>query len=102
VEDIHIDERAWWALREDKREQVLTWLRSLGVDTGECAPALHIEVGEQGYLLHLSRRCRDEAGRLRIDHALGQLVYEPLVITLGTEPSWPAWLTPTPAGVGNP
>jgi hypothetical protein len=79
-------------LRSDRIEEIQEWVKQLGVNPSDVRPKIVIDMGEQGYRLHLSRFVRNSAGRRILDIALGEVVSEPLVIDLGTEQTWPAWL----------
>lgn len=89
---VHLDREQCGVLRADRREGLINWVASLGVKPEDIHPALLIEEGEHSYLLHLSRFVRNEAGGLQLDHALDEVLSEPLVIDLGTDRCWPAWL----------
>lgn len=78
-------------LRADRREAVIEWVRSLGVKPDDVRPVFAIVTGEQECELHLSLMLRNEAGNLRLDRAIEDVVSEPLVIGLGTSRDWPSF-----------
>jgi hypothetical protein len=78
--------------RPDRREELVNWIASLGVDINDALPVGLVVMAEREYELHLTRYIRDEQGRMRLDRAAERAVTEPLVIGLGTSKSWPAWL----------
>lgn len=77
-------------LRADRREAVIDWVRSLGVNPEDVRPVFALVAGQSGHELHLSRMIRDEHGRLRLDRAISDVVSEPLIINLGPDASWPS------------
>jgi hypothetical protein len=79
-------------IRDDCREEIAAWVKSLGVDPNDVLPSLVIRMGKSTYELHLSRFVRSEQGRIRFDEALERPVSEPLIVDLGTAKSWPRWL----------
>lgn len=79
-------------LRDDRREEMMAWVESLGVQPRDVRPVILIAEGDIGYELHLSRFLRTESGHMRIDRAADHAVTEPLIVGLGTSKSWPAWL----------
>jgi hypothetical protein len=83
-------------LREDQLEELLAWVRSIGVEPNNVCGQGIITMGESSYQLHLSKFIRDEYGKLRLNRALDEVVSEPLVIDLGTDRTWPAWLNSQP------
>lgn len=96
MEIVHLVKEQIDMLRPDRREELIHWVAGLGVKPDDVDPALLIERGEKSYLLHLSRRLRDDAGKLRMDWAHGRPVTEPLVVDLGSEQTWPVWLNEEP------
>lgn len=80
------------ALRADRRESLVEWVRSLGVNPDDIRPVAVVRDGEHGYELHLSLYVRDENGKLTVDVAADNVVSEPMVIELGTEQFWPRWI----------
>jgi hypothetical protein len=76
-------------LRADRREAAIEWVRSLGVNPEDVRPQFAIVHGEQGYELHLSRMLRNEAGKPRLDRAIGDVVSEPLILEIGQDANWP-------------
>lgn len=79
-------------MRDDRREELITWIKSLGVDPNDVRQAFVIVEAEQEYELHLTTYRRSPAGRIRIDRATEDAVTEPLIVPLGTSKAWPAWL----------
>lgn len=76
-------------LRPDRHDAVVRWVRSLGVDPNDVRSTFVIRSGLDQYELHLSRYVRDEQGEMILDRAADDVVSEPLVISIGTEKSWP-------------
>jgi hypothetical protein len=79
-------------LRSDQLDEVKDWVTSLGVEPNDVRPQLLIEMGEKGYRLHLSRFVLNADGKKILDRAANEVVSEPLILELGTEQTWPAWL----------
>jgi hypothetical protein len=79
-------------LRDDHREELKAWVKSLGVDPEDVKNKGLIRMGEQSYELHLSKFVRTANGGILQDWAAGESVTEPLVIDLGTTKCWPTWL----------
>lgn len=79
-------------MRADRREELIEWIKTLGIKPEDVSPNGVIVRGETSFKLHLSMRLRDENGRLRYDRAAENVVSEPLVIDLGTARCWPGWL----------
>jgi hypothetical protein len=77
---------------DDKRDEVRSWMRGLGVDLDSVTPRLKIELAKEGFRLHLSQYVCDDNGRKILDHAEERAVTRPLVIELGRERTWPEWL----------
>jgi hypothetical protein len=89
-------------LRADRMSEVIEWVRSLGVEPEDVLPIGVILGGESSYELHLSRFVRDEHGHMAIDQARDDIVTYPVVVDLGPERSWPAFLDElTPAADGR-
>lgn len=82
-------------VRRDRYEELIEWVRSLGIDPSNVRAQGVIIPGEQGYNLHLSEFVRDEQGKLILDQAFNEVVSKPLVIDLGPEKTWPGWLSVT-------
>ncbi|WP_433078852.1 hypothetical protein ACQP1P_38530 [Dactylosporangium sp. CA-052675] len=80
------------ALRPDRREEVLAWVRSLGLEPNDLRPLTLIAEGEHEYQLHVTRYLRTEGGSIRLDRAAEDAVTEPVIVGLGTAKSWPSWL----------
>ncbi|HEY9411118.1 MAG TPA: hypothetical protein VIP77_16180 [Jiangellaceae bacterium] len=89
-------------LRADQREEVTSWVASLGVEPKDVRPQVAIIRGENSYQVHLSRFVRDGAGKLRLDAAANEVVTEPLIIDIGTDRTWPQWLKPMTPDVTMP
>lgn len=81
--------------RPDRREELVNWVASLGVNINDVAPVGLIASGEREYELHLTRYIRSDRGGIRLDRAAERAVTEPLIVSLGTSKSWPAWLEAT-------
>jgi hypothetical protein len=81
-------------MRDDKREELIAWIKSLGIgiDHSNVRKAFVIIRAEQEYELHLTVYRRSPEGRIMIDRATEDAVTEPLIVPLGTSKSWPAWL----------
>lgn len=79
-------------MRDDRREELIAWIKSLGVNPNDVRQAFVIVAAELEYELHLTTYRRSPEGRIRIDRATEDAVTEPLVVPLGTSKSWPAWL----------
>jgi len=88
--DAHCDELL--QRRPDRLEELTAWVASLGVEVKDVVPVGLIVSGEREYELHLTRYIRNEQGHIRYDRAAERAVTEPLVVKLGTTPSWPSWL----------
>jgi hypothetical protein len=86
-------------LRADRLEELQEWVKQLGVDPKDVRAKFLITMGETSYQLHLSRMVRRPDGKLVIDEAIGEVVYAPLVIDLGTDKSWPGWLNESAEGL---
>jgi hypothetical protein len=86
-------------LRADRLEELMEWVKQLGVDPKDVRPKFLISMGESSYQLHLSRMIRREDGKLLLDEAANEVASEPLVIDLGADKSWPAWLNESAEGL---
>jgi hypothetical protein len=82
-------------LRQDRLEELIEWIGSLGIAAKDVRPQAVILMGEQSYQLHLSKFVRSEAGRVWLDQASQTVVTVPLVVDLGATPCWPKWLEAT-------
>lgn len=80
------------ALRDDRREELIAWVKTFGVEPKDVRPKGLIRAGTSSYQLHLSKMPRDINGKLLIDEAKNEVVTEPLVIDIGPTVSWPGWL----------
>lgn len=78
-------------IREDRREELLDWVKSVGGDPHEVLPTIAIRTGSTEYELHLSRFRRLD-GKIWYDEAQRKPVTEPVIILLGATPTWPSWL----------
>lgn len=76
-------------LRPDLREAVTDWIASLGLVPADLADQFLITHNGEEFELHVSKRKRAESGGVVLDRALGQPVSEPLVVPIGTKPTWP-------------
>jgi hypothetical protein len=74
-----------------RRDDIRSWIASIGVDVMTITPALAVsqDSGDRSYRLHLSRFVVDAHGGKVVDHAAEQMHTEPLVIPID---SWPDWL----------
>jgi hypothetical protein len=79
-------------LRDDRREELIAWVKSLGIEPEDVKHKGLIRMAERGYELHLSKFVRTVNGGIQQDWAAGESVTVPLIVDLGTAPSWPAWL----------
>lgn len=79
-------------MRADRREELIAWIKSLGVEPNDVRQAFVIVEAAQQYELHLTTYRRSPEGRIRIDHATEDAVTEPLIVKLGTSKTWPTWL----------
>jgi hypothetical protein len=79
-------------MRDDRREELIAWIKSLGIDHNNVRNAFVIVASGQEYELHLTTYRRSPEGRIRIDRATEDAVTEPLIVPLGTSKVWPAWL----------
>lgn len=86
-DEIHIDSGR---MRSDRREALIDWVRSLGFEPRDIRPEVVIRRGEREWELHVSRYVRNEHGGIVIDEALGEAASIPVVIPIGSQPSWPA------------
>lgn len=80
------------AMRPDRREYIAEWVKSLGVEPNDVRGKGVIVMGERGYELHLSKFVCNERGGHIFDRATNDSVSQPLIIDLGTDLCWPAWL----------
>lgn len=87
-----IDLGALLNTRPDRYEEARNWVASLDVNISDVTQQIAIVAGDHSYLLHLTSYLRDEQGRMRLDVAADRPVTEPVVIDLGTSPTWPTWL----------
>jgi hypothetical protein len=76
-------------LRADRREALIEWVKSLGVDPADVSPHVTIRTGSSQHELHLSEFVRNAAGKVLIDHARNEVVTRPKVIPIGTRRTWP-------------
>ncbi|HEY9411064.1 MAG TPA: hypothetical protein VIP77_15905 [Jiangellaceae bacterium] len=80
-------------LPDDKRNELLDWVRSLNVRPEDVRPELTIEQDGRNYRLHLTRIVRDAAGKAQLDPLEpNAIAKEPLTVDLGSKPTWPDWL----------
>jgi hypothetical protein len=93
---VRMTEKDYEATREDRREELHRWIAGLGFKLEDIRCQLVIERAEQTYRLHLSRYLRNEAGLMVVDVARDIVASEPVIVDLGTEKSWPAWLNAMP------
>jgi hypothetical protein len=63
---------------DDKRDEVRSWMRGLGVDLDSVTPRLKIELAKEGFRLHLSQYVCDDNGRKILDHAEERAVTRPV------------------------
>jgi hypothetical protein len=78
-------------ITDEQREELCAWVAALGADPSRTLPEFRIFTAEGGYKLHLSMKVRRD-GRDQIDLATGRIWTEPLVLDLGPDECWPAWL----------
>lgn len=79
-------------LRAGQLDELLAWIRSLGLNPTEFRANLLITRVADGYYLHLSRFLRGEGGGVRIDPATHDVASEPVVVDLGEQQTWPSFL----------
>lgn len=73
-------------------DEVVGWVRSLGVVAEDVQPKCVICLRHGRYELHLSKMTRNEHGSAIIDYARNEVVTTPLVVDLGPGRTWPAFL----------
>jgi hypothetical protein len=73
-------------LRSDRTAEVAEWIRStLDIDPTDLGPWMLLKRADGTYKLHLSKRRRSPSGGIVLDQASGDIVSEPLVVSLTAE-----------------
>ena len=86
---IHFDTKD---MRQDRQDELVEWVRSLGLVPEHFRVCGVILQGKTSYELHLSELIRDEHGNSIVDHAINDVVSKPRVVDLGQQRTWPSWL----------